>query len=144
MPTTAYSYIRFSTTEQLKGDSLRRQLSQSKEYCQCNGFVLDVALTLRDMGVSAWRGRNVKHGALGAFLRAAETGQVKKGSVLIVESLDRISRQKPIDALALWLQILQAGVSIHTLNPKRQYSADSDQLAVFAAVIILSRANEES
>ena len=26
MPTTAYSYIRFSTTEQLKGDSLRRQL----------------------------------------------------------------------------------------------------------------------
>ena len=61
-----------------------------------------------------------------------------------MESLDRISRQKPIDALALWLQILQTGVSIHTLNPRRRYSADSDQLAVFEAVIILSRANEES
>ena len=51
MPITAYSYVRFSTIEQLKGDSLRRQLSQSQEYCQQNGFVLDTSLTLRDMGI---------------------------------------------------------------------------------------------
>jgi len=28
----AYSYIRFSTPEQLKGDSLRRQLESSRKY----------------------------------------------------------------------------------------------------------------
>jgi len=32
MSKKAYSYIRFSTPEQLKGDSLRRQLESSREY----------------------------------------------------------------------------------------------------------------
>jgi DNA invertase Pin-like site-specific DNA recombinase len=96
------------------------------------------------LGVSAWKGKNVKQGALGAFLKAVETGRVAPGSVLVVESLDRISRQRPLDALALWLQILQAGVEIHTIKPERQYSAESDQWSVFEALIILGRANEES
>ena len=145
MPTTAYSYIRFSTTEQQKGDSLHRQLSMSKEYCQQKGLVLDESLTLRDLGVSAWRGRNVKQGALGAFLRGRGNGAGRKWFDLDcgVPGPNQSPKANGI-SLALWLQILQAGVSIHTLNPQRQYSAESDQLAVFEAVIILSRANEES
>jgi len=37
----AYSYIRFSSPELLKGDSLRRQLELSEEYAHKNGLRLD-------------------------------------------------------------------------------------------------------
>jgi len=36
----AYSYIRFSTPEQLKGDSLRRQLEKSQNYADEHGLDL--------------------------------------------------------------------------------------------------------
>ena len=45
-----YSYIRFSTSEQLKGDSLRRQLELTREYADKHGLVLDESLSMRDLG----------------------------------------------------------------------------------------------
>ncbi len=53
----AYSYVRFSTPEQSKGDSLRRQEEKAEAYCQRHGWAMDRTLTLRDLGVSAFRGR---------------------------------------------------------------------------------------
>jgi DNA invertase Pin-like site-specific DNA recombinase len=44
----AYSYIRFSTPEQSKGDSLRRQLEKSKKYAEENGLILDSSLMSAD------------------------------------------------------------------------------------------------
>lgn len=61
----AYSYIRMSTPEQLRGDSLRRQLSASEDWCLQHGYVLDSSL--RDLGVSAFKGANRLRGALGRF-----------------------------------------------------------------------------
>ena len=37
----AYSYIRFSTPEQIKGDSLNRQLQLSKSYAKHHNLILD-------------------------------------------------------------------------------------------------------
>ena len=48
----AYSYIRFSTPEQLKGDSLRRQLETSRAYAEKHGLLLDDSL--RDIGIAAF------------------------------------------------------------------------------------------
>ena len=62
----AYSYLRFSTPEQSKGDSLRRQTALADEYAKRHGLTLDTELNLRDLGVSAFRGDNVAVGALGA------------------------------------------------------------------------------
>jgi len=56
MSKKAYSYIRFSTPEQLKGDSLCRQLEASRAYAKQHGLVLDE--NLRDIGVSAFKGKN--------------------------------------------------------------------------------------
>jgi DNA invertase Pin-like site-specific DNA recombinase len=53
---TAYSYVRFSTPEQSKGDSLRRQQALSEAYALENGLTLDTTLTFHDLGVSAYRG----------------------------------------------------------------------------------------
>lgn len=51
---TGYSYIRFSTPDQLRGDSYRRQLDQSVEYAAQQNIELDTTLDLNDLGVSAF------------------------------------------------------------------------------------------
>jgi DNA invertase Pin-like site-specific DNA recombinase len=92
-PKPAFSYARFSRPEQVRGDSLRRQFEATRAYCGRNGLVLDDSLNLRDLGVSAFRGKNAGQGALGAFTSAVASGRVPRGATLIVESLDRLSRK---------------------------------------------------
>src|SRR5690242_5442124 len=104
--TKAYSYLRFSTPEQMQGDSFRRQTALAQDYATRHGLEIDEELSLKDLGVSAFRGRNARAGALGAFLRAADDGIVPEGSYLLVESLDRVTRQDPWDALPLFQQII--------------------------------------
>jgi len=142
----AFSYVRFSSPEQAKGDSLRRQVAASEDYCRRHGLVLDDSLRLRDLGVSAFRGTHAKKGALSAFLLAVEAGKVGKGAVLIVESLDRLSREEIGEALHQFIGILYAGVNIVTLSPERQYSRASinDLASLLEPLVIMSRANEES
>src|SRR4051812_20008613 len=84
----AYSYIRFSSAAQAEGNSLRRQTELTQAYCKRHDLTLDDSLRLRDLGVSAFRGTNVRDGALAGFLEACRKGKVTRGSVLIVESLD--------------------------------------------------------
>ena len=62
---------------------------------------------------------------MGAFIKAIETGKVKKGSYLIVESLDRLSREEVIDALEIFLKIIRAGINIVTLVDNHLYSKAS-------------------
>jgi len=144
---TAYSYIRFSTPEQLKGDSLRRQLEWSQDFAKKHRLVLDQSLKLRDLGVSAFKSRNMKQGALSAFLEAVEQGRVKAGSVLLIESLDRLSRDEIGEALELFLRILRKGIKIVTRFPEDEFSKASinDNVAkIMTAIIYMSRAHEES
>ncbi len=60
----AYSYLRFSTPDQIKGDSLRRQTEAAKAYAKRHGLDLDESLTFRDMGISAFRGKDAVEGTL--------------------------------------------------------------------------------
>ena len=66
----AYSYIRFSTPDQMKGDSFERQTRKAAEYAR--GLELYTTLTFRDLGISAFRGKNAQTGALKAFLDGVE------------------------------------------------------------------------
>src|SRR5690606_6486333 len=93
----AYSYIRFSTSEQSKGDSLRRQIKLSEDYAVQNNLELDKSLNLRDLGVSAFKGDNKDKGALSHFLKLVKEKKIQKGAFLIVESLDRLSRAQTLD-----------------------------------------------
>ena len=97
---TAYSYLRFSRPEQMKGDSLRRQISQTEELCRRNGWVLDSTLT--DKGLSAWSGKNARQGALSVFLAGIESGKIATPCVLVVEQIDRITRQRLLTPLPYW------------------------------------------
>ncbi len=142
----AFSYIRFSSKKQQKGESFRRQAEFAVEVCAENGWVLDESLTLNDLGMSAFRGANAKVGALGEFLEAIRIGRVLKGSILIIESIDRLSRSKVGEALQLFISILNSGVAIVTREPRRTYTQDSinDIAALLEPLIYMSRAHEES
>ena len=141
----AYSYSRMSTSQQLEGDSLRRQTQDSEVYANSHG--LELVEKLEDIGLSAYTGKNVEAGALGDFLKAIKRGDIPNDSVLLIESLDRLSRQEPISAFSLFTEILKAGVSIVTLEDETEYtepSLNKDFSKFLMSVAAMYRANEES
>ena len=142
---TAYSYCRVSSNPQERGDGIRRQVAGSKALALKHGWTLSDQ-TLHDLGVSGFHGKNWREGELAGFLEAIRKGAVKKGSVLIVESLDRISRDDLVEALPLFLGIIKSGVDIATCNPERIYDgrAMQDSYPIMEALFTFIRANEES
>ena len=145
MCTLAFSYTRMSTERQIKGDSLRRQLDWGAAFAERHGLVLDNSL--RDIGVSAWKGKHRKKGALGEFLRMVEEGLIPRGSYLLIESLDRLSREQVMEALQLFLGILRQGIVIATMDPEQIYTPEGVNLEptqLIIALTFMSRANEES
>jgi DNA invertase Pin-like site-specific DNA recombinase len=117
------------------------------EYAARNGLHLDTELTFQDLGISAFRGKNAEVGRLAEFSRAVASGLVPPGSFLLVESLDRISRQAARKALRVLEDIVESGVTVVTLNDGRAYSAsglDTDPIALMIALLTFIRANEES
>jgi DNA invertase Pin-like site-specific DNA recombinase len=144
---SAVSYIRFSSPEQAKGDSFRRQSEAAAAWAKSNGY--EIKQSLEDLGVSAYRGRNEQAGDFADFLAAAEAGELPKDSVLIVENLDRVSRQAPRKALTTFLRLINAGVGIMTLTDGTLHTAESlDKdpigMGLFGALMVMVRANGES
>jgi DNA invertase Pin-like site-specific DNA recombinase len=147
MPRRAYSYLRFSSKKQAKGESRRRQLEFAEAVCERRGWCLDDSLQFEDLGMSAYRGKNADVGALSGFLAATQTPRVSRGSVLIVESLDRLSREEVDEAYDLFRRIIKAGVTIVTREPEREYSQENmrgNMLSLLEPLFIMARAHEES
>lgn len=146
----AYSYIRMSTDIQLKGDSLRRQLASSKAYAETHNLELVESIDgmrFEDIGVSAFKGKNTQKGALSVFLSQLDNGKIAPNSVLLVESLDRLSRDKLASALNQFMLILESGVEIITLSDSQKYTKEiinQNPAALFIGLSIMFRANEES
>ena len=141
----AFSYLRMSRPEQIKGDSLRRQLEASREYAIKHGLTLNE--TMQDIGVSAFRGKNRTEGTLAAFLDLIRDDEIPSGSVLLVENLDRLSREQVTTALRLFLSIIDAGVSIVTLSDGQVYSkaeVDRDFTKLLMSIVYMARAHDES
>lgn len=117
----AYSYARFSSSLQSEGTSLKRQIPKAIAAADKWGLDLQPANIMLDEGISAFRGKQVTHGALGAFLKAIETGKVKAGEWLLIEAFDRLSRQNVDEAMALFLSITNAGVIVATLRDEQVF-----------------------
>src|SRR5437870_1300765 len=113
MPRRAYSYSRVSDPKQVKGDGLRRQDDFAARICAEEGWCLDDSLHFADKGRSGYHGDNLKATAdLARFLDLVKSGRVTASSVLIVENIDRLSRQEVDVAYDLFRGILKAGVWI--------------------------------
>lgn len=141
----AYPYSRLSTKRQEKGDGLRRQLERSRRYAAEHGLRLQEK-SFEDLGVSAYDGSNATKGELGAFISAVESGTIRKGSYLLVENLDRISRAELFDAIALLAKLVKLGIRVVTLIDGRVLDDETikDQTNLIWAVMVFIRANEES
>jgi len=147
MPSKAYSYIRFSSPEQAKGDSYRRQRALAESYCQTNGLELAAAkeYTFLDKGKSAFSGRHLDdEGQLRRFLDLVENGTIERGSYLLVESLDRLSREAVITALGAFLALLNKGIRIVTLSDNQTYTDESSDMQIIISIMHMSRAHSES
>jgi DNA invertase Pin-like site-specific DNA recombinase len=97
--------------------------------------------------MSAFRGRNRKLGDLKSFLNAVEEGRVKSGSVLIVEDIDRLSREDIPEAMPLFLNIVNAGITIFVVRTGREYSRETiaaQPFIVMEALLSMILAHEES
>lgn len=143
----AYSYIRFSTEKQTLGDSLTRQLKLAEKYAEDHNLTLDTH-SYRDLGVSAFQGKNAVEGKLGTFIKAVDNGIIKPGSFLLVESLDRLSRNDVDEALLLFMSIINKGITIVTLADSQEYSSkkikEDRGISLIISITIMIRANEES
>jgi DNA invertase Pin-like site-specific DNA recombinase len=139
------SYLRFSRPEQLKGDSIRRQLALGEEWA--GRHKMKIADTFRDQGVSAFRGKNAEEGSLARLLGLIDSGSIPRGSVLLVEQLDRLSRNAVLEALELFLSIIRRGIKVVTLMDGQEYDKDSlsrNMMQLQYSIMMMSLAHEES
>lgn len=142
MTVRAYSYARFSSRAQAEGDSLRRQLSAAYEYAEADSLELDTSL--QDRGVSAFTGDNRVKGALRSFLDRVEHGEIERGSYLLIDSMDRLSRQMVTEATHQLLGIALAGITVVTLSDGRKFDRNASMADVMMAVIEIERSHRES
>lgn|GEM_PF-805026 len=148
----AYSYIRFSSKKQEQNDSVKRQTRLRDEWLRQNPeMTLDTTISLQDLGVSAFRGRNLdpEWGDLGKFIDLAERqdSPIEKGSVLLLERLDRFSRQRVSIAYTALMRLVQAGIKVVVLDPAAHQidKENVDQLHVVLPIVTnLCLAHEQS
>lgn len=143
----AYSYLRFSTPEQMRGDSFRRQSFMAQQWAMRSGVELDETLTFQDLGVSAFKGANAETGMLREFLEAVRAGMIEAGSFLLIESFDRLSRDTARKAMRLLEDICELGISVVTLSDGKVYTdsnLSNDPISFMMAFMVMIRANEES
>jgi len=141
-----YSYLRWSTPEQELGSSKQRQLDYAKSYAKEHGY--QYVDTYIDSGVSAFKGKNRESGSkLKSFFDYVNDEGIAENSILIIESLDRLSRENPLDALPKFNEILETGVTIITAADSKEYTKKglrSDPMSLLWSLMVMIRANEES
>ncbi len=132
---------------------MARQLEMAQEVCTANGWQL-VDLP-PDEGVSAYKvdgengllAANMHKGNLATFLARVENGEIKKGSVLIIEKLDRFSRNYYDIVFPVWLNLLQSGIEIYSCVSNVHYTLESirkNPMLAGMALIEMANANEYS
>ncbi len=122
-PKIAYSFIRFSSKKQELSSSVRRQTQITEQYAKDNGLILDEKTRITALKVSGSTGKHIQKGsALDGFLQLAKAGKIPRGSALLVEKLDRLSRLEPSKAVRLFLDILSYGIEIHTVYERQVFT----------------------
>ena len=142
----AIIYARWSSLEQGRAgtSTLSRQLSFNEAFAERAGHT--VVERIVDEGRSAWTGDNIKTGNLGKLTERLER-EGGEGRVILVEKLDRLSRQSPI-VMMTWLQrICATGVTIASADGRHTITTHdlmSNMMGVLSIVFDAFRGFDES
>ncbi len=104
-----------------------------------------MAYNLFDEAHSAFHGDHVEKGALGKFLKCIEAKIIPIGSIIWVESVDRLTRQNPMKAMKMVLfGIIERGVGIYVDDLHTLYDADNADDSIGELYGEIKRAYRES
>lgn len=137
----AYAYSRFSTIQQQDGDSKRRQESLARAWPDSVNHKIEY---LHDAGISAYSGKNRTIGQFGVFLASLRSGELGAKPVLLVENLDRISREEIETAQSLFLEIIRLGATIITLHNGKRYAKGMGLVDIITALVEMDVAHQHS
>lgn len=108
-------------------------------------MALDTSLRMTDAGRSAYNRDDFDSYALGEFAAHLKAGRVKKGSYLLLENLDRLSRENVGVAVERFLSLVNGGAVVVQLLPKpTEFRRPVDMMQVMQATLELSRGHSES
>lgn len=119
----AIPYVRYSTPKQEAGSSRDRQHELITAMAKQHGWTL--GRPVEDLGRSAWKGDHIRRGKLGRWSDAIRRGEVPAGTILVVEKIDRLSRQG-FDVLNDWMrEMISHGIRIATVEDGKVYDAET-------------------
>lgn len=121
----AIAYVRYSSAVQGDGDSVERQISPLEAFER--RFNVKVEEIFKDEGVSSYSGDNIKKGRFSEILEKIENEEIKKGDFLVIESIDRISRQELNKTAKILQDILEKGIKIYTTIDERLYNYEDKE-----------------
>lgn len=140
----ALIYARYSSLEQGRGTTLERQLHLCESFAQRNGYFVVERLT--DEGRSAWTGDNIKTGNLGKLKDRLEA-QGGHGLTIIVEKLDRLSRQSPLVVMNFLQSLCATGATIVSADGRHKITGDDllrNMMGILSIVFETFRGFDES
>lgn len=123
--------------EQAKGYSLERQLTEGRNYIERKGWQLEKEIF--DQGKSAFHGYNREEGAELYKFELEAKNRLHEGKVLVVENLDRLSRQGAKAAAQFIWSLNECGVSVATTHDDQIYKADSNDMMELFSIIMASQ-----
>ncbi|MEM8516304.1 recombinase family protein [Janthinobacterium sp. CAN_S7] len=140
------SYARFSSRKQAKGLSLARQIEAAEKWCKEKGYTLESGDQYKDEGRSAFNGDNAAVGALSVIQAKLVSGEIEKGTILIVEALDRVTRLPLSDAFALMMSLVKGGLVVVTLSDGKVWNNETlnDLGSFMMSIVTLYRGHQES
>jgi DNA invertase Pin-like site-specific DNA recombinase len=142
----AIIYARFSKADQVRGHSIERQTDNALDLCRANGWATDPTRIFVEKGKSAFTGANRVKGTLLATLEREIEAGAHRERVLVVEHLDRISRQGWEEVFAFLKTCSESGVSVATHDGARVYYAGEriDMGKVIEVIVKSELSREES
>ncbi|WP_324734070.1 recombinase family protein [Pseudomonas paeninsulae] len=120
---TAFSYIRFSSAQQQHGASLARQEDMVGKWLVAHPAYQRSTQRFEDLGISGYSRKHLDN-AFGRLLAAIESGVIKPGDCVLIEAIDRAGRLAPSIMLNLLTDIVNAGVSLISLDDGVIYDSD--------------------
>ncbi|HEQ0067067.1 TPA: recombinase family protein [Pseudomonas aeruginosa] len=118
-----YAYIRHSTKRQGGDDkdSVSRQKTSIRALAKQYGLEIPDQNFYYENGVSAFSGKNRTHGKLKELIDQIDGMRIRKGDYVFVESIDRLTRQRLLQAKELVNGLLEKGIILVTTLDNQKY-----------------------